>query len=70
MVFQNVSDLCKENGISVAALEKELGLGNATIRGWVKSDPSVSKLKKVADRFGVTVDYLLRPREGENDVPV
>lgn len=44
----------------MAALEKELGFGNATIRGWATSDPGASKLKKVADRFGVTVDYLLR----------
>ena len=64
MVFENVTALCKERGISVAALEKELGLGNATIRGWTKSDPGVSKLKKVADRFGVTVDFLLRPNDG------
>ena len=59
LVYENVTALCKQNGISVSALEKELGLGNATIRGWAKSDPGANKLKKVADRFGVTVDSLL-----------
>lgn len=63
MVYKKVAALCKENGISVGALEKELGFGNATIRAWATSDPGASKLKKVADRFGVTVDYLLSTPE-------
>ena len=62
---KNVFELCKKNGISVAALERELGLGNATIRSWEKSDPGASKLKKVADRFGVTVDYFLHTHDPE-----
>ena len=63
MIFENVAALCKENGISVSALEKELGLGNATVRGWANSDPGASKLKKVADHFGVTVDSLMQPKD-------
>lgn len=41
------------------ALEKELGFGNGTIGKWQKASPSVDKLKKVADWFGVTLDELL-----------
>lgn len=66
MIYENVTALCKQNGISVAALEKELGFGNATIRGWEKSDPGAIKLKKVADRFGVTVDSLLTTQAPES----
>lgn len=58
MIYENITALCKENGISVSALEKALGFGNATIRGWANSDPGAAKLKKVADHFGVTVDSL------------
>lgn len=47
-------------GISVSKLEKECGLGNATVRGWATSDPSVSKLKIVADFLGVTIDDLVK----------
>ena len=59
MIYTNVSTLCQSRGISIARLEKELGFGNSTIRGWVSSSPTVEKLKAVADYFGVTVDDLL-----------
>ena len=59
MIYTNISNLCRANGISIAKLERETGLGNATVRGWVTSSPTVEKLKKIADYFGVTVDELL-----------
>ena len=60
MIFENITQLCKEKGITISRLEKEAGLGNATVRGWEESIPKVDKLKQVADYFGVTVDDLLR----------
>lgn len=66
MIFTNVSRLCKEHGISIAKLERELGIGNATIRNWNTSSPTVEKVKLVANYFGVTVDALLadQPEQG------
>ncbi len=63
MIFTNIVLLCKERGISVAKLERETGLGNATIRGWATSSPTVETLKTVADYFGVTVDSLLSEKD-------
>ena len=66
MIVKNISALCKKENISIARLEKELGLGNATISRWSRSSPTVENLKKVADYFGVTVDQLLTsPEKGE-----
>ena len=62
-VFENISILCRKNKISIAKLERDTGLGNATVRGWARSSPTVDKLKAVADYFGVTVDELLREYE-------
>lgn len=59
MIYENISNLCRNSGISISRLEKEMGFGNATIRGWTNSSPTVEKLKAVADYFGVTVDELL-----------
>ncbi len=67
MVFTNVSRLCKEHGISIAKLERELGIGNATIRNWNTSSPTVERVKLVANYFGVTVDALLADQP-EQDV--
>lgn len=60
MILKNISSLCKEKGISIAKLEKEVGLGNGTIGKWAESSPKVDSLKSVADYFGVTVDSLIR----------
>lgn len=67
MIFDNIAVLCKKRGISIAKLEREVGLGNATIRGWKASSPKVDSLKIVADYFGISIDDLLRPdQEKEN----
>ena len=60
MILENVKRLCKQKQTSIWALEKALGIGNGTISKWETSSPSVDKLKRVADYFGVTVDDLLR----------
>ncbi|MEK5521875.1 helix-turn-helix transcriptional regulator [Heyndrickxia sp. FSL W8-0423] len=62
-LVQRVKYLCRHRKITVAALERTLEFGNGTIRKWDNAYPSADKLKKVADYFGVTVDYLLN----END---
>lgn len=59
MIYNKVSDLCKQRNISISRLEKELGIGNGTIGRWEKSSPTVEKIKRVADYFGVTVDDLI-----------
>ena len=60
MIFGKISKLVSEKGISISSLEKTLGFGNGTIRGWKESSPSVEKLKKVADYFGVSIEYFLK----------
>lgn len=55
--------LAQERGISLPALESELGFGNSTIVKWDRSTPNADKLNAVAKYFGVTMDYLLN---GEN----
>ena len=59
LIYENIVSLCKSKNISVSKLEQETGLGNATIRTWRTSSPSVDRLKKVADYLGVTIDSLL-----------
>ena len=70
MIYTNISRLCQKEGISIAKLEKQTGLGNATIRGWSTSSPTVDRLKLVADYFGVTIDDLLTavPTEEKEEV--
>lgn len=66
MILKNVIKLCGERGISISKLEKTLGFGNATIRGWENSSPTIDKLKKVADYFGVSVETLIADDSDES----
>lgn len=61
MLFENVSRLCAERGITFCALEKATGIGNGAIGKWGKEgrSPRVENVKRVADYFGVTLDELM-----------
>lgn len=45
--------------ISINRLEKEAGLTRGSMCKWDTHEPARDKLEKVANYFGVTVDYLL-----------
>lgn len=58
-----IQNLCKENGITINQLEKNAVIGRGTIARWDDHLPSIDKVGKVADYFGVSVDYLLGKTE-------
>lgn len=62
-MYNKVKCMCDENGITITALEREIGLGRRTIAKWQKSSPTVENLKKVADYFGVSIEYFLEESE-------
>ena len=62
-VFERIEDLRKSRKISQGKLEKELGFSNGSISKWKTSMPTPERLQKIADYFGVTVDYLMTGRD-------
>ena len=63
MIFANIQRLCEERNITISGLEKACGLGNGTIKEWRQRDPSVGRLQKVAEYFGLTVNDLIIPQQ-------
>lgn len=65
-----IQQLIDENNISQSELEKKLGFGKGTISKWKgNTAPSADKLQKIADYFGVTIDYLMTGRKyGEHGI--
>lgn len=63
MLYSKIEEMCKARGISISGLEKAVGLGNATIKGWKESSPRFDNLVKVAEYFECTVDELMKNRE-------
>lgn len=59
LILDKIIELCKKNGISISKLEKECEIGNGTIPGWRSSSPRLDTLKKVADYFGVSIEYFV-----------
>lgn len=63
---ERIQNLCREKGIALYQLERTLGFGNGYISKLDKSTPNVAKIKKIADYFGVSVDYLMNGEDSEN----
>ena len=59
-VYERIAELCKERGIAITALEKELGFGRGSI-GKMKNAkrPNAERLRKIADYFGVSLPQLI-----------
>lgn len=62
-LVERIKQVCKEKCTTMAALEKELGFGNGTIRRWNDKIPSADKLLLIANRLNKSVDWLLTGKE-------
>lgn len=67
-MVDRISDLAKKKDISIAALEKAIGLSNGIIGKWRKQSPSCDKLKLVADYLNTTLDYLVYGEKNSSSV--
>lgn len=64
-IVDRIKQKCKEKNTSMNALEKELGFGNGTIRMWDVKEPGSSKVILVAEKLGLSLDWLLTGKESE-----
>lgn len=70
-------DLCNKKGEAPSSVCRKVGITPATFSGWTeKTIPRQATLYRIADYFGVTVDYLLAQEkeppgltpEGEDEI--
>ena len=67
MFWERIMQLCNKNGISASKLCEIIGLSNATATKWKNgSIPQNRTLKKIADYFNVSTDYLLGKTDIQN----
>lgn len=59
-MYSRVKELCESNGITVTELEVKLGFSRGSLCKWGTNTPSITKVKLVADFFGVTVDEFMK----------
>lgn len=60
IVYARVKQLCESNGITVTELEVKLGFSRGSLCKWNTNTPSITKVKLVADYFGVTIDEFMK----------
>jgi len=54
-----IKELCRDRGVSMAKLEREMGFAAGSICKWDSKIPSVERIARVADYFGVSIDYIM-----------
>jgi transcriptional regulator with XRE-family HTH domain len=62
---ENIKKIRKERGLQQKEVAIEVGVDQSNYNKMEngKRDPSVTVLKKLADLFGVTVDYIIEPTD-------
>lgn len=69
MYYENFEKLCDSNKVKPSHVSKATGISTATLTSWKqgKYTPKNDKLQKIADFFGVSIDYLMT---GEESAPI
>lgn len=63
------SKLLNERGVTAYKVSKETGVTQSTLSGWKRgrSTPKTDNMKKIADYFGVSIDYLMTGKESNDE---
>lgn len=64
MIYDQIKKLAKEKGVTIQQMEQELHLSAGNTCKWNSTLPRVDTLKKVADYFGVSIEYFLEEKAG------
>ena len=71
MFYSILRELCTKKGIPVTKLAENIGLSSAIPSAWKKGTmPNTETLKRIADYFEISTDYLLYGTERHYPSPV
>lgn len=64
-MYEIFEQLLQKYGLTAYKVSKETGITQSTLSDWKRgrSTPKTENMKKIADYFGVTVDYLMTGKE-------
>lgn len=60
-MYKKFADLLEKENKTAYRVSKDTGINESTLSQWKsgRSEPKIDKLKKIADYFGVNVDYFV-----------
>lgn len=64
-MYEHFEKLLEKNGVSAYRVAKETGVTQSTLSDWKRgrSTPKTENMKKIADYFGVSLEYLMTGKE-------
>ena len=68
-MYSVFEQLCKDKGVTPYQVCKSTGISTASISNWKagRYSPKTEKLQKIADFFGVSVEYMMTGNESEKE---
>ena len=58
LTYETTKKICKEKGVTVTKAEKDLGFAKGSLCKLNTNKPSLEKVQKLADYFGVSVNFF------------
>lgn len=70
-MYEIFEQLLQNNNVTSYKVAKETGVTQTALSNWKsgRSTPTTKTLQKIADYFGVTIDYLMTGKENETKEP-
>ncbi len=70
MFTERFNELLKSRGINAVTLAKEIGVPKSIVYEWRSGtrDPSLENMLRIADYFGVSLEYLTGREDEETDI--
>ena len=65
-MVERIVDLIKKKGMSINAVEKQLGFGNGAIKRFDTNSPSIDKIISLSNFLNVSLDYLVIGKDNAN----
>lgn len=69
LTYNRIKELCKTKGVTVTEAEQELGFARGSLCKIDTNKPSMEKVQKIADYFGVTINYLMTGTDDNEEQP-
>lgn len=66
-MYEKFAGLLEKENKTAYRVAKDTGINESTLSQWKngRSEPKIDKIKKLADYFGVAIDYFVK--DGEED---
>ena len=69
-MYEIFQKLLNEKGVKTSDVARATGISNMTFSDWKRGKcvPNIDKLQKIADYFGVTVEYIMTGKNSETQL--